>query len=174
MHLLYFYICHMENLWAAWRRDFILGPKEEGCVFCNRIKMESDRKNLILYRGRECIVIMNLYPYNGGHLMVIPNAHKCDIEKLTPSEAEEMFDLTRKSVAIIKKAMPADGFNIGINLGAIAGAGIKEHLHIHVVPRFMGDTSFMAVFGEVKVQSISLTEIYDMLKPGFDSLKSQS
>jgi ATP adenylyltransferase len=161
----------MENLWAAWRRDFILGPKEDGCVFCKRIKLRSDHENLILFRGKKNFVIMNRYPYNGGHLLIVPYAHKSDPSKLTTIEANEMFDLTRKSVAIIKKAMPADGFNIGMNLGAIAGAGIESHLHIHVVPRFKGDTSYTAILGNVKVQSISLLETYDLLKPGFDRLK---
>jgi ATP adenylyltransferase len=161
----------MENLWAAWRRDFILGPKEEGCVFCRRVMEQSDRENLILYRGKTAFVIMNKYPYNSGHLLVIPYEHKRDLEELTSQEAEELFDISIKSVAILKKAMPAEGFNIGMNLGAIAGAGIEEHLHIHVLPRFKGDTSFLPVFDETKVQSISLGEIYDMLKLGFDRLK---
>ncbi len=164
----------MENLWAAWRRDFILGPKEKGCVFCRRIKERSDRDNLVLYRGRKTLVIMNKYPYNGGHLLVMPYAHKADLARLTQLESNELFEITRKSAAIIKKAMPADGFNLGMNLGRIAGAGIEEHLHMHVVPRFSGDTSFTAVFGGVKVQSISLGEIYDLLKPGFDRLKGKS
>jgi ATP adenylyltransferase len=114
---------------------------------------------------------MNRYPYNGGHLLIVPYAHKSDPGKLTALEANEMFDLSLKSVAIIKKAMPVDGFNVGMNMGRIAGAGIEEHLHIHVVPRFKGDTSFTAVIGNIKIQSISLTDIYDMLKPGFDRLK---
>jgi len=163
----------MENLWAAWRRDFILGPKEKGCVFCERPKMKTDRENLLLYRGRKVFVIMNKYPYNGGHLLIVPYSHKGDITKLTRPESDALFDLTRKSVAILKKAMPADGFNIGMNLGAVSGAGIAEHLHIHVVPRFRGDTSFITVFGQVKVQSISMFEIYDMLKPGFSRLKGK-
>ena len=163
----------MENLWAAWRRDFILGPKEKECVFCRRIRENSDRENLILYRGAENIVILNRYPYNGGHLMIVPNAHRGDLAELTTTEANEIFDLTRKSVAIIKEAMPADGFNIGMNLGAIAGAGIAEHIHIHVVPRFKGDTSYTAVIGNIKIQSISLGEIYEMLRPGYDRLKGK-
>jgi ATP adenylyltransferase len=163
----------MENLWAAWRRDFILGPKEKGCVFCKRIKMKSDRENLVLFRGKKSFVIMNKYPYNGGHLLIVPYAHKSDISRLTPLESNEMFDLTRKSVAILKKAMPADGFNIGMNLGAVAGAGVEEHLHIHIVPRFKGDTSYMVIFADVKVQSISIGEIYDSLKPQFDRLKGK-
>lgn len=163
----------MENLWAAWRRDFILGPKEKGCVFCKRSKMKSDRENLILFRGKKSFVIMNKYPYNGGHLMIVPYAHKGDMARLTTLESNEMFDLVRKSVAILKKAMPADGFNVGMNLGAAAGAGIAEHLHIHVVPRFLGDTNFMVAFGDTKVQSMSLADIYDLLRPLFDTLKGR-
>jgi len=164
----------MKNLWAAWRRDFILGPKEKGCVFCGRIRSRSDRENMILYRGRKNLVIMNIYPYNGGHLLAMPYAHKCDINRLTTLESHELFDLSRKSIEILKRVMPADGFNLGMNLGAIAGAGIEEHLHMHIVPRFKGDTSFTAIFGGVKVQSISLCEIYDMLKPHFNRLKGKS
>jgi ATP adenylyltransferase len=163
----------MENLWAAWRREFIMGPKENGCVFCRRVKEKSDRQNLILHRGKKAFVIMNKYPYNGGHLLIVPYAHQKDLEKLTSREADELFDLSIKSVAILKKAIPVEGINLGMNLGAVAGAGVEEHLHVHVVPRFKGDTSFLPIFSNTKVQSISLGEIYDLLKPGFDRLKSQ-
>jgi ATP adenylyltransferase len=161
----------MENLWAAWRRDFILGPKEDGCVFCRRAGENSDRENLILFRGETAFVIMNKYPYNGGHLLIVPFSHKRDLESLSSREANELFDLSIKSVAILKAAMPADGFNLGMNLGAIAGAGIEEHLHIHVVPRFRGDTSFLPILADVKIQSISMSEIFDLLNPGFERLK---
>ena len=163
----------MKNLWAAWRRDFILGPKEKGCVFCNRIKKKTDRENLILFRGKRAFVIMNKYPYNGGHLLIVPRTHKKDLSQLTVSESNDLFNMTRKAVEILKKSMPADGFNIGMNLGAVAGAGIRDHLHIHVVPRFMGDTSYMVIMDDVKVQSISLLDIYDLLKPKFDLLKGK-
>ena len=102
----------MENLWAAWRRDFILGPKEKGCVFCNRIGKRSDRKNLILYRANKSVIFMNKYPYNVGHLLVLPKSHKGDIHKLTVSEWNEMNDLTRKSLKILQGAMPTRGFNV--------------------------------------------------------------
>ena len=105
--------------------------------------------------------------------MVVPKTHKRDLEKLTREESRELFELSRKAVAILKKSMPVDGINLGLNLGAVAGAGIEEHLHIHVVPRFKGDTSFLPILGNVKVQSISLDEIYDLLKPGFDRLKGK-
>ena len=164
----------MGNLWAGWRRDFILGPKEEGCVFCSRIKQRADRRNLIIYRGKRNIIIMNKYPYNAGHLMVVPKAHKGKLGYLTSLESNEMFDLTRKSVEILKDAMPTAGFNIGLNIGSDAGAGIKDHIHIHIVPRFRGDTNFMTVLGETRVQSISMMDIYDMIKPGFDRLRDRS
>lgn len=161
----------MENLWAAWRREFILGPKEKGCVFCTRIKQKADRRNLIIHRAEHNIVIMNKFPYNAGHLMIVPKAHKADLDDLTVPEGNEMFELTRKSVGIIREAMPATGFNIGFNLGADAGAGIREHLHIHVVPRFRGDANFMSVVGNAKVQSISMDYIYQLLRPGFKNLE---
>jgi ATP adenylyltransferase len=161
----------MENLWAAWRRDFILGPKEDGCVFCGRFKENSDRENHILYRGKRIFVIMNRFPYNGGHLLVVPYSHIKDLDKLTSDETCDLFDMSVKAVGVLRQAMPADGFNLGMNLGAVAGAGIEEHLHMHVVPRFRGDTSFLAVLSGTKVQSISMDDIYDMLKPGFDRLR---
>ena len=164
----------MENLWAAWRRDFILGPKEKGCVFCNRIKQRSDRKNLILYRAEKSVVFMNKYPYNVGHLLVLPKSHKGDIHKLTEFEWNEMNDLTRESLKILEDVMPTRGFNIGMNLGAVAGAGIKEHIHIHIVPRFLGDANFMCTVGESRVQSFSMMEIYDKMKPGFDRLRKRN
>jgi ATP adenylyltransferase len=117
---------------------------------------------------------MNKYPYNAGHLMVVPIRHKGELVALTASESNEFFELTRKSVTVLKKAMPVDGFNIGLNLGADAGAGIRDHIHIHIVPRFKGDTNFISVLSDVKLQSISLLEIYDMLRPGFDKLKGRS
>lgn len=104
--------------------------------------------------------------------MVVPNSHTKDLDRLSHGEVCDLFDIAIKSVNILKKAMPADGFNLGMNLGAVAGAGIEEHLHMHVVPRFRGDTSFLAALGETKVQSISMEEIYDLLKPGFDLIKS--
>ena len=164
----------MENLWAAWRRDFILGPKERGCVFCNRIKSRADRDNLILFRGKHNIIIMNKYPYNAGHLMVVPKKHKADLPSLTQTESNEFFDLTKKSVKIIGKAIAAEGYNIGMNIGAVAGAGVKDHVHMHIVPRFTGDTNFMPIAADTKVQSIPMIEIYDLLKRGFDRLKGRS
>lgn len=126
---------------------------------------------MILHRAKHNIVIMNKYPYNAGHLMVVPRRHKGELDQLTMAESNELFHLARKSVALLKKAMPVDGINIGMNIGPDAGAGIRDHIHIHVVPRFRGDTNFMAVLSNTKIHSISMIDIYDILKPGFRRLR---
>jgi ATP adenylyltransferase len=154
----------MKMLWAPWRATYILGSKEKDCIFCSRLKQKKDRQNLILLRGKRAFIIMNRYPYNSGHLMVAPNFHKARLEELTKPEYVEMFQLLTLSTKLLQSAMPADGLNIGINLGEAAGSSIKDHLHIHVVPRFTGDTNFMPVTGLTKVQSFALVEIYDSLK----------
>lgn len=151
-------------LWAPWRATYILGPKEKDCIFCSRLKQKRDRQNLILLRGKRAFIIMNRYPYNSGHLMVAPNLHKARLEELTKPEYVEMFQLLTLSTKLLQAAMPADGLNIGINLGEAAGSSIKDHLHIHVVPRFTGDTNFMPVAGLTRVQSFALADIYDSLK----------
>ncbi len=158
-----------ENLWAPWRIDYIKGEgaKETGCIFCNRIKEERDRENLILVRGKHSFVIMNRYPYNNGHLMIVPNRHGGDIAKLTNDEIVEMFSLVTESTNAISCTMNPAGFNIGMNLGRTAGAGVDDHLHVHVVPRWDGDTNFMPVLGEVKVISEHILSTYDTLKDAF-------
>lgn len=144
-----------------------MGRKEKGCIFCKRLTKDDDRKNLILHRGKTAFVILNKYPYNSGHLMVVPNRHKRDLEALTAKELTELMQLTQKCVQVLKKTFSPDGFNIGFNLGKTAGAGIDDHLHIHVVPRFTGDTNFLPVIGETKLQSVGLEEVLDFLAPGF-------
>lgn len=157
----------MKNLWAPWRQEFILGVKEKGCIFCKRLRDDEDRKNLILHRGKTAFVILNRYPYNSGHLMVVPNRHERDLEALTNSELTELMQLTQKCVSVLRKTFAPDGFNIGFNLGKPAGAGIDDHLHVHIVPRFTGDTNFLPVIGKTKLQSIGLEEVLDFLAPGF-------
>lgn len=154
----------MENLWAPWRAEYILGKKEEECIFCSRLKQKADRENLILFRGKKSFIIMNRYPYNSGHLMVAPNMHKAKLDELTKAEYTEMFELLTLSSKLLTTAMPADGINVGVNLGEIAGSSIRDHLHIHLVPRFNGDTNFMPVIGGTKVQSFALLETYDSLE----------
>ncbi len=160
----------MKRLWAPWRMEYILGKKKKDCVFCTEPEEDKDRKNYILYREKRCYVIMNIFPYNNGHLMVIPYRHVEDLESLPDSTLGEMMAVTKQCCAVMRRAMGPHGFNIGVNVGDAAGAGIKEHLHIHIVPRWRGDTNFMAVMDEVRVMPQHLRETYDILRKGFDAL----
>lgn len=132
-------------LWTPWRGKYVGGPKTEGCIFCDRPAASRDREFGILFRGRHNYGILNLYPYNNGHLMVVPYAHVASLADL-PAEAQaELMALVQRSVETLKRAMNPEGFNIGMNLGRVAGAGIDQHLHMHVVPRWAGDTNFVPV-----------------------------
>ncbi len=159
----------MKALWAPWRIDYILGEKEKECIFCSLPARGSDRKNLILYRGKTCYVIMNKYPYNNGHLMVVPYFHTSSFDGLSGDVLAEMNVLTKLCVDCLKTAFRPEGFNIGINIGKAAGAGIEEHLHAHVVPRWGGDSNFMTAVGEVRVIVEHITATYDKLYPIFNS-----
>ncbi len=158
----------MESLYAPWREAFIKGEKLQGCIFCPDLIMKTD---LILHRGEICFVIMNLYPYSGGHLLVVPNRHTAKPEELSAAERLEMFDLVAESVAILKQELQPEGFNIGMNLGKAAGAGVADHLHIHIVPRWIGDTNFMPMLGDVRVVSEDLGRLRNRLLPYFSRLK---
>ncbi len=159
-----------KTIWAPWRAEFVLGKKEKGCIFCKRLKRKDSVKNLILYRGKKSFVILNKYPYNPGHAMVVPKRHVAHIEKLTVVEAAEFFELTRLTVKLMKKALKPHSLNIGMDLGRSSGAGIPEHLHMHIVPRWNGDTNFMPVIGLTNVVSVPLEPIYDAIKKEFDKL----
>lgn len=161
----------MENLWAPWRIEYILGPKPDACVFCLPDHTDEDRDRLVLFRGRHNFVIMNKFPYNCGHLMVTPYRHVMCLTELTPEENIEMTELLRECTAILKKTFNPGGINVGLNLGEASGAGIREHLHFHLVPRWNGDSSFMAAFSEVRVIPEHLLQTYDRLKPSFDALE---
>ena len=158
----------MNKLWAPWRMDYIRTPKEDGCVFCKKHQSTKDRENLLLFRGEESFVLMNLYPYSNGHLMISPYKHTSNTNDISEIGNQEIMSLTNKSMEIIKNIMGADGFNIGANLGKAAGAGIEEHLHFHIVPRWIGDTNFMPVVGNTKVMVEGLQETWDSMKPQFD------
>ncbi|MBI2957504.1 MAG: HIT domain-containing protein [Chloroflexi bacterium] len=158
----------MEHLWAPWRSAYVTSAKPTGCVFCECAAKGVDRASRILFRGQKSFVIMNTFPYNPGHLMVVPSRHVGRIEDLTDEEANECFALVRKTVAVLAKATKPHGFNVGMNLGKVAGAGIADHVHVHVVPRWEGDTNFMPLIAETKVVSESLAAVYDRLKPGFE------
>jgi ATP adenylyltransferase len=160
-----------KNLWAPWRTAYITGieKKDDGCIFCSKPGQDScnDRDNLLLYRGERCFVLMNLYPYNNGHLMIIPYRHTSDILDLNAEASTEMWELLCVSKKALAAVMNPDGFNIGMNLGRTAGAGIDQHIHMHIVPRWNGDTNLMPVVGETKVISQALGDTYDALLPHF-------
>jgi ATP adenylyltransferase len=166
----------MNQLWAPWRMAYIagIGHKDEGCIFCKKPEENKDRENLILYRGKQCFIIMNLFPYNNGHLMVVPYAHCPDIGFLDKQASGEVWECICLSRKALTETLHPDGFNIGINLGRTAGAGIDTHLHVHIVPRWNGDTNFMPVLGEAKVISQALHETYDALLPAFRSTAGTS
>jgi len=158
----------MDRLWAPWRSKYILHTEEEGCIFCNKSQENRDKENYILKRGKHCFIIMNNYPYNNGHLMVAPYRHIGDIGKLSENELLEMSHLLKESVNVLKETMHPDGFNIGMNIGKVAGAGFEGHVHLHIVPRWNGDTNFMPVISDTKVVPISLDEAYNLLKKKFE------
>ncbi|MDP8254120.1 MAG: HIT domain-containing protein [Candidatus Alcyoniella australis] len=153
----------MDRLWAPWRMEYIKGPKSEGCIFCDLPDPAGDRERLILRRGKAAYVMMNRYPYSNGHLMVAPYAHLGQIELIDREVRLEMFDLVDECVRALKAKFDPQGFNVGINLGQVAGAGVLDHVHIHVVPRWNGDTNFMTVVGELRVISEHILNTYDQL-----------
>lgn len=162
----------MKRLWSPWRMKYILNSKAKGCIFCKMSQEKMDRRNYILFRGEHNYIIMNLYPYNNGHLLIVPYKHTSTIEKLSKAEATDFIYLTGKSVAALKKAFSPDGFNIGMNLMEAAGAGIEAHIHMHIVPRWNGDTSFMPVLFETRVIPESLDDTYSKLLPFFLKISS--
>lgn len=157
----------MKVLWAPWRMEYIHRGKEKGCFICKAVKENPSSKNLVLKKYRNVLVMMNRFPYNTGHLMIAPLEHKGEMEKLTEEEAVELITALRDSIRVLKRAMSPEGFNIGINLGKVAGAGLEEHLHIHIVPRWSGDTNFMPLFAEIKVIPQHLLSTYKILKKEF-------
>ncbi|HUY01625.1 MAG TPA: HIT domain-containing protein [Candidatus Deferrimicrobium sp.] len=155
----------MRNIWAPWRFKYITQQeKEEGCLFCRVSKKNEDEKNLIIARKEHCFLMLNLYPYNNGHLMISPYVHVATLDALPKEQLIELFDTVSNACANIRTEMKPDGFNIGLNIGSVAGAGVAEHLHVHVVPRWAGDTNFMPVIGNVKVISEALEDTYKKLK----------
>ncbi len=155
----------MQRLWAPWRGKYIAGIcRQEGCLFCEKSKERKDKENYILFRGRHCMVMLNIYPYNNGHLMIAPYRHIASVEKLRKEEIGEIMDVLSKMVKVIKEVMHPEGFNIGMNLGKAGGAGIADHLHLHIVPRWVGDSNFMLSLSGTKVISEALSETYHKLK----------
>ncbi len=157
----------MKRIWAPWRMQYIRMEKPEGCILCEKPKQNKDALNYILYRGDKNFVILNSYPYNPGHLMVIPYRHVADLEKLTEEERNEHFEIVSRGIKVLRQVFTPVGFNIGINVGKVAGAGIDDHFHTHIVPRWQGDTNFMPVLADIKVLSEALAETYQKLEGKF-------
>lgn len=145
--------------------DYIRSDKSDGCFLCDAVARENDRGTLLAYRGETCCVVINRYPYTGGHVMVAPCRHVAALEDLTDAERLDLMHLTSRSMQALRAIMHPDGFNIGINLGEAAGAGLKDHVHQHVVPRWVGDTNFMPVMADVKIIPQALEELWDALYP---------
>jgi ATP adenylyltransferase len=159
-----------ERLWSPWRLQYVSGAGEAaGCVFCDA-QVSADAAELVLYRASACFVILNLFPYTSGHLMVVPNRHVAALASLSSEERSEMIELTRLAEQALTESYQPQGLNVGMNLGRAAGAGIVDHLHIHVVPRWNGDTNFISVVGQVRVLPEDLAHSAARLRPVFERL----
>jgi len=160
----------MQNLYAPWRYAYLAaGRRVKGCIFCRACSSRDDSGHLVVHRGRLNFILLNRYPYNNGHLMIVPNAHLADLSRGTPAQLREMMSLAARCEVILKRVYRMDGLNLGMNLGASAGAGILEHFHLHLVPRWRGDTNFMTVVGRTRMTPESLDVTYGKLEPQFRS-----
>ncbi len=158
----------MKTLWAPWRMEYILGEKEKECIFCVGL---SDTGNHTLFRGSLSMVMMNKYPYINGHLLVAPRRHVAGLDDMTSGEMGDLLETVKESIGVLRKVMKPDGFNVGLNLGVVAGAGVEQHLHFHVVPRWHGDTNAMTVFADVRVIPEHLEATCRNLRPHFEALE---
>jgi len=154
----------MKTMWAPWRMEYILGEKEDGCVFC---KAAENHDGLTLENNSVTMVVLNKFPYINGHLLVAPVRHVSELSELNQEEMTKLMATIERSIGILKRVMNPEGFNVGLNLGKVAGAGVEAHLHFHVVPRWVGDVNALAVFGEVRVVSEHLKATYEKLKTYF-------
>jgi ATP adenylyltransferase len=154
----------VKTMWAPWRMEYILAEKEDRCIFCDALSLSDD---LTLYKGPDTMVMMNKFPYINGHLLVAPIRHLSGLDQLSKKEMGEMLATVDRSVEILKQVMNPDGFNVGLNLGKVAGAGVEEHLHFHIVPRWFGDTNALTVFADVRVIPEHLKATFENLKPHF-------
>lgn len=161
----------MNNLWAPWRMDYIENADKEGCFLCDVLSEKNDRKNFLLYRGKEVFVIMNRFPYNSGHLMIVSNEHTPSLLSLSSSCRDEIMQLCGKSMEILKEKLGAQGINCGMNFGRVAGAGVEDHFHMHIVPRWSGDTNFFPIIADTKSLPEYLEKTYDRIIEGFEKIK---
>ena len=163
----------MDRIWAPWRMNYIEKQGEvPGCLFCERLAQEDGFDNLILHRGDKAFVILNRFPYTSGHMMVVPFAHRPSIEDLEPDSMRELIQLSSAAVSILRKTYRAQAFNLGINIGEPAGAGVVDHVHMHVVPRWSGDTNFMVTTAETRVIPEALAETYQRLRALWSAVSS--
>ncbi|MGM9991761.1 MAG: HIT family protein [Candidatus Bruticola sp.] len=156
----------LDRMWAPWRMEMIKAPKYcvAECFLCVKHAQDNDKENLVLERGKTCYCLMNLYPYNNCHLMIVPYRHGGNIMELSPEEMQEIMTMAQTWIEVIKRSAHAEGFNVGMNIGRVSGAGMAEHLHLHIVPRWNGDTNFMSVFGGSRVINQALEETWKELK----------
>lgn len=164
----------MDRLWAPWRIGYVLGERPPGCIFCAKPPLNDDDGEMILNRGELSYVLINAYPYNNGHLLVVPYEHCSDLTLLSEEQLVDIMRQTRCAISVLREAMRPDGFNVGFNIGRVAGAGIEEHVHLHIVPRWNGDTNFMPVLSDTRVVPQSLRECYEMLSCHFRNLSEES
>ncbi len=158
----------MRHLWSPWRLEYLTAPRTDGCIFCHAVQSDNDRENLLLLRGERGFLLLNRFPYNNGHFMVVPYAHVPSLEDLDAPTLTEMMLLLNRGLAALRTTMHPDGFNVGVNLGQAAGAGVVDHVHIHAVPRWLGDTNFMPVVVDVRVVPETWLQTYDRLKGALD------
>ncbi|HLA23781.1 MAG TPA: HIT domain-containing protein [bacterium] len=163
----------MRQLWAPWRLEYIQGQKPGGCFLCAAAGSADDEAALVVYRGFHCFVVLNRFPYNAGHVMVVPKAHRARIADLEDADALEVLRLVDRTIEVMDRVFHAEGYNVGLNLGRAAGAGVEDHVHMHVVPRWAGDTNFMPVLGDVKVMPEHLRTTRQRLAQGFAALPAQ-
>ena len=158
----------MNHIWSPWRMEYIENHgKQDGCVFCKAVALPDSADNLIVYRGALAYVILNRYPYTSGHVMVVPFEHKPNLEQLDTATRSEMMELTSRATTVLRKVYNTQAFNVGLNIGEAAGAGVKEHVHIHVVPRWNGDTNFMSSLAETRVLPELLQDTWSRIREGF-------
>jgi ATP adenylyltransferase len=157
-----------ERIWAPWRLRYVTNAnKSDECVFCTKPALGDDREALIVHRGERCFVILNLFPYTSGHLMVMPFEHVGRLQDIESGVTAEMMDLAQQSMRRLEEVYSPEGFNVGLNQGRVAGAGVEGHIHLHVVPRWAGDNNYMPVLADTRVMPQSLEESYDALRGGF-------
>ncbi len=157
----------MKHNWAPWRIEYIRSEKPKGCILCDKPKEKKDTQNYVLYRGKLNFIMLNAYPYNPGHLLVAPYRHAASLTELTAAERNEHYALVSRGLEVLKSVYSPAGFNMGANLGKVAGAGIDDHFHSHIVPRWQGDTNYMPVIGDVRVIPQALQDTYQDLKGKF-------